>query len=104
MSHKSVEPPVKKSGASQNMYGISRRIDDLGRLVIPKEIRKTLGWQEGDLVDILMIGKEIRLSRIDTEKKIENTHKHLINLLKDEKPTPNKLAIIRALEQMDLEA
>lgn len=28
--------------------GIIRRIDDLGRVVIPKEIRRTLGIKEGD--------------------------------------------------------
>ena len=28
--------------------GVVRRIDDLGRIVIPKEIRKTLRIKEGD--------------------------------------------------------
>lgn len=28
--------------------GIVRRIDDLGRVVIPKEIRRTMGVKEGD--------------------------------------------------------
>ena len=28
--------------------GVVRRIDDLGRVVIPKEIRKKLDWQEED--------------------------------------------------------
>ena len=28
--------------------GIIRRIDDLGRIVIPKEIRRSLGIKEGD--------------------------------------------------------
>ena len=32
--------------------GIVRRIDDLGRVVIPKEIRKTLRIREGDPLDI----------------------------------------------------
>lgn len=32
--------------------GIVRRIDDLGRVVIPKEIRKTLRIREGDSLEI----------------------------------------------------
>lgn len=32
--------------------GIIRRIDDLGRVVIPREIRKTLGIREGDPLEI----------------------------------------------------
>ena len=32
--------------------GIVRRIDDLGRVVIPKEIRRTLRIREGDALEI----------------------------------------------------
>lgn len=34
--------------------GIIRRIDDLGRIVIPKEIRKHLGIREGDPLEIFI--------------------------------------------------
>ena len=32
--------------------GIVRRIDDLGRVVIPKEIRRTLRLRDGDPMEI----------------------------------------------------
>ena len=32
--------------------GIVRRIDDLGRIVLPKEIRKSLKIKEGDMLEI----------------------------------------------------
>ena len=32
--------------------GIVRRIDDLGRIVIPKEIRRTMHISEGDPLEI----------------------------------------------------
>ena len=31
--------------------GIVRRIDDLGRVVIPKEIRRTMKIREGEMLD-----------------------------------------------------
>lgn len=35
--------------------GIIRRIDDLGRVVIPKEIRRTLRIKEGDPLEIVLL-------------------------------------------------
>lgn len=34
--------------------GIVRRVDDLGRVVIPKEIRRTIRIREGDLLEIYL--------------------------------------------------
>ena len=34
--------------------GIVRRIDDLGRIVIPKEIRRNLGLREGEAMEIFL--------------------------------------------------
>ena len=34
--------------------GIVRRIDDLGRVVIPKEVRRTMGIREGDPLEIYL--------------------------------------------------
>lgn len=36
-----------------NVVGIVRAIDDLGRIVIPKEIRRAIGISEGDQLDIV---------------------------------------------------
>lgn len=36
-----------------SVVGIIRAIDDLGRVVIPKEIRRSIGLHENDKVDIL---------------------------------------------------
>ncbi len=41
--------------------GIVRRIDDLGRVVIPKEIRRTMRIREGDPLEIYTEKKTVRL-------------------------------------------
>ena len=38
-----------------NVVGIIRTLDDLGRIVIPKEIRRTIGVHEGESLDILAL-------------------------------------------------
>ncbi len=44
----------RKGGAFLKATGIVRRIDDLGRVVIPKEIRRTLRIREGDPLEIFV--------------------------------------------------
>lgn len=38
--------------------GITKKIDDLGRIVIPKEIRKKLKIKEGDPLELLIVDEE----------------------------------------------
>lgn len=50
--------------------GIVRRLDDLGRWAIPKEIRRVLGWKEGDLLELYFDkeNKTIVLKKYETEE------------------------------------
>lgn len=51
--------------------GIVRRMDDLGRVVIPKEIRRQMKIREGDPLEIFLEGKMVCFqpySPIDREK------------------------------------
>lgn len=43
--------------------GIVRRVDELGRIVIPKELRKCFGIVEGDPLEIYTEGEEIILKK-----------------------------------------
>ena len=47
--------------------GIVRRIDDLGRIVIPKEIRRILGIKEIDPVEFLVDGEDIIIRKYKAE-------------------------------------
>ena len=48
--------------------GIMRRIDDLGRVVIPKEVRRSLKIREGDALEIYRDDDMICLKKVETEK------------------------------------
>ncbi|MFW2502750.1 AbrB family transcriptional regulator [Clostridium diolis] len=39
--------------------GIVRKLDPLGRIVIPKEIRKVLGINDGDSMEIIKVDNEV---------------------------------------------
>ena len=43
--------------------GIIRRIDDLGRIVVPREIRRLLHLHEGDAMEISVVENSIRLDK-----------------------------------------
>ena len=57
--------------------GIVRRIDDLGRIVIPREIRRSIGIKEGDPLEIFADDKTIifKKYRTSTEKLAEECAK-----------------------------
>lgn len=51
--------------------GIIRRIDDLGRVVIPKEIRRTLKIREGDPLEIYIDRGAVIFQKYETMGSIE---------------------------------
>lgn len=66
--------------------GVIRRIDDLGRIVIPKEIRKNLKIREGDTLEIFIDGSSVVLRKfsfmsdfVSTANKLVTIASNLIN-------------------------
>lgn len=49
----------------ESKIGIVRRIDDLGRVVIPLEIRKALKISEGDALEIFLTSEGVLIKRYD---------------------------------------
>lgn len=45
--------------------GIVRKVDELGRIVIPKELRKTFDIEEGDALEIFTEGNHIILRKYE---------------------------------------
>ena len=66
--------------------GIVRRIDDLGRVVIPKEIRHTMGVLEGDALEIVIDIEEnmICFRKYNKHNSLEDDILHLQNRMRIE--------------------
>lgn len=69
--------------------GIIRRLDDLGRIVIPREIRRSLKIEEGEPLEILQVGNKIEVSKQksrtceECESFIEDSYKYCPNCGKE---------------------
>lgn len=61
--------------------GMIRKIDNLGRIVIPKEIRNSMGLSEGSALSISLLDGQIVLSRYDTIKSIADVATQLCEVL-----------------------
>lgn len=48
----------------EKLTGMSRKVDELGRVVIPKELRRSLEIEEGDLIEISLKGHDVILKKV----------------------------------------
>ena len=61
--------------------GIIRRIDSLGRIVIPKEIRKSLKIFENDMLEISLDNNVIKLQKTSTFSDSLNNYEEIFKLV-----------------------
>lgn len=59
--------------------GIVRRLDDLGRIVIPKEIRKSLKFMEGDALELFVENNCLILKKYDNSDEIAQNCANWVN-------------------------
>ena len=59
--------------------GVIRRIDDLGRIVIPKEIRRSLKVNEGDSLEIYVDNNQIILNKYSIVDNISMLSKKIVD-------------------------
>ncbi len=55
---------MNKPNVGETM-GIIRRLDDLGRVVLPKEIRKRLKFNEGDQMEIFSLKDGVYIRKVE---------------------------------------
>ena len=71
--------------------GITRRLDELGRIVIPMEIRKNLNIEIREPLEILQVGDTIEISKrkdirvcYNCGKTLEETYKYCPHCVKEQ--------------------
>ncbi|MBV8949461.1 MAG: AbrB/MazE/SpoVT family DNA-binding domain-containing protein [Actinobacteria bacterium] len=47
--------------------GMARKVDQLGRIVLPAELRRLFGIREGDLVEIFVEDNRIVLAKVEEQ-------------------------------------
>jgi AbrB family transcriptional regulator, stage V sporulation protein T len=59
----------QKGGNKLKALGIVRKIDDLGRIVIPMEVRRVQGWEPGTPIEMFATDKGVVLQKYGAEEK-----------------------------------
>ena len=62
--------------------GVIRRIDELGRIVIPKEIRRSLRIKEGESLEILVDNENIILKKYSLIKNLNDFAQNITDSIK----------------------
>ncbi len=61
--------------------GVVRRVDDLGRIVIPKEIRRTLRIRDGESLEIFVDSEMIALKKFSKMSDMYDVTKELVDII-----------------------
>lgn len=83
--------------------GIVRRIDELGRVVIPKEIRRVMKIQDGDPLEIFRDNDKLVLSKYAPKDDRQEAVDTLREWLRDEELSANMTPIERMTFKMLLD-
>lgn len=81
--------------------GMARRVDDLGRIVIPKEIRKTLRIQEGDPMEIYISDNRVVFQKYDYTLSIAEAIVDLKFVINNENDIENKSELLKKVKELE---
>ncbi len=66
-----------------NFSGITRRIDELGRIVVPKEIRYNLGIRNGEPLEIYALDNKIVIKKFSQVGNIKEISQKYVDIISD---------------------
>ena len=80
--------------------GIVSRIDDLGRIVIPREVRRTMGIKEGDPLEMFIDTESGGLVLIPYRSETHNKINAIAESLNEVGTTPEHWEIAKKLQEI----
>lgn len=81
--------------------GIIRRIDSLGRVVIPKEIRRTLNIHEGDPLEIFTENDGVIFRRYNFTDTVQDAVDELKRKVQDTEDLKHKTDILNRVSELE---
>ena len=94
---------TRKGGENVKSTGIIRRIDDLGRIVIPKEIRRIMLIKEGDPLEISTDNGCVILTKIDAQKGISGILHNLRAYIENDVILGSNIALLSKVGELEAE-
>lgn len=82
--------------------GIIRRIDDLGRVVIPREIRRTMRIKEGDPLEIFINDSGVMFKKYYAYVSVKSLLDDLKEVIQDEDDLKCKNDLLQKFSEIDL--
>ena len=79
--------------------GVVRKIDELGRIVLPKEIRDRYRWEVGTPLEIYVEGETVVLQKYDPIPDVETEIERLIYSLRNDNAAKHS-EVIFGLEEV----
>lgn len=81
--------------------GIIRRIDDLGRIVIPREIRHRLRIRENDLLEMFVQDNAVVLMKYSVQKPVKEALDILREVVEEEQELSCGSALLKKIKEMN---
>ncbi len=82
------------------LTGIVRKVDELGRIVLPIELRRTMNINEGDPLEIFVDDNRIILRRYDNAVAIDDDLQRIASRAKESLPTEQAAKVDALLRQL----
>lgn len=83
--------------------GMNRRVDDLGRIVIPKEVRRALLIREGDSLEIFVGEDCVTFKKPDTQKNVLDIISALRACVEDDGRISSNAALGEKIRELEAE-